>query len=569
MRISSVSGRGRIAAGLLTVALVATPPVVVAIPSSATTRTISTTTVGAPTNLRVTPGRASVTVAFTTPVLPAGVSVRNVSVSTSTNGGRSWSTWRAAKPADRTSPVTFTGLANNVPTRARIRLSTSAGASATSRPSAVFVPGVPAPTTSTTTTSTTSTTPTTVPTPPPTTGVELVVSRTGNDDAAGTRAAPLRTLTEAWARIPRNVTLTQPHTITMLPGTYAESTIPNYLEWRRGSASAPITLRADQPGRGVTLLGDLNIFEVHFLRVQGIRIAPGGDAFHCERCTNLTLDDVELDGTGGAWETLKINQSADIVIRNSTLRAAGDNVIDFVAVQRGSITGNVISGGGDWCMYVKGGSTGIDITDNQISNCGTGGFTAGQGTGLEFMVEPWLTWEATDIVFARNRIFDVEGAAFGVNGGRNILLEDNWAERVGRRSHLLEVTFGMRSCDGNALRCATLLAAGAWGTATVGGDVYAHIPNRNVVIRNNVIINPTGYRSLWQHLEISNPRTNASPRVGPSPARTDDGLVIAGNVIVNGDTAMPLGIEGTDVCTPTNPTCTVAQIWRDNDINGR
>lgn len=345
--------------------------------------------------------------------------------------------------------------------------------------------------------------------------------------------------------------------------------MPSYWEWRRGTAEAPITLRADQPGRSVTLLGDLNVFEVHNLTVQGIRIAPGGDAFHCERCSNVTLDNVELDGTGGAWETLKVNQSSDFVVRNSTLKAAGDNVIDFVAVQRGSITGNVISGAGDWCAYVKGGSTSIAVSNNEISNCGTGGFTAGQGSGLEFMVEPYLTYEATDIVFTNNHIFNVEGAAFGVNGGRNILMEGNRAERVGRRSHLIEVTFGGRSCDGDAARCAALLAKGAWGTSVIGGDVAANIPNLGVVIRNNVIINPAGYRSQWQDFEVSTPRTNSGRQIGPSLARTDEGLVIVGNTIVNGDASMPLGIEGVDVCAPSNSTCTVDQIYRDNDINGR
>ena len=113
-----------------------------------------------------------------------------------------------------------------------------------------------------------------------------------------------------------------------------------------------------------------------------------------------------------------------------------------------------------------------------------------------------------------------------------------------------------------------LLDQGAWGTAVVG-DVAADIPDRDVVIRDNVIVNPAGYRSQWQHFEISTPRTNTGAKVGPSPARTDDGLVITGNVIVNGDVSMPLGIDDSLVCTPTNPTCTVAQIWRDNDINGR
>jgi len=559
-------------------------------------------TVGAPTGLRLTAGNQHVSVAFTPPVLPAGTTARNYEASFTSSAGARWSSWIPARPDDAASPVRFGGLPNGVTLHLRLRVVTNTGRGAPSVMSAPFTPRAIAPAATTTTTrppvtttttrprvttttrppvTTTTTRPpvTTTTTRPPVTttttpvaagpGVEIVVSPTGNDAAAGTRAAPLRTLGAAWNRIPRDVTLTKPHTIVLLAGDYAASTMPHYWELRRGTASAPITIRSDGPGRPVTLRGDLNLFEVHHLRVQGLRILPNGDAVHCERCTFLTLDDVELDGGTGAWETLKVNQSSDVTVRNSTLRNAGDNVIDFVAVQRATIADNVITGGGDWCAYVKGGSTAITIERNEVSRCGTGGITAGQGTGLEWMVEPWVTYEATDVVIRANHVFDVEGAAFGVNGGRNIVIEDNRAERVGRRSHLLEVTFGGRSCDGNSTRCAALIGRGAWGTSTVGGDVYAHIPDRDVVIRNNVIVNPAGYRSQWQHFEISEPRTNTGARVGPSPARTDDGLVITGNRIVNGDASMPLGIDGTTVCATTNPTCTIAQIYRDNDINGR
>lgn len=505
-------------------------------------RPVGAVGIGAPTGLTVSARDGAVVVTFTRPTLPAGAVVTNHGASFSRDGGATWTPWRVADPADLTSPVRFAGLTNGVSWRLRLRLLTNLGPGPSSAISPAFVPRP---------------------------FTEIFVATTGSDANAGTRSAPLRTLSAAWARIPRAVPLAGPYTITMLAGEYAAATMPHYWEWRRGTAYAPITIRADGPGRPVTLRGDLNVFEVHFLTVRGLRIVPGGDALHCERCTHLTLDDVLLDGAGGAWETLKVNQSTDIVVRNSTLRSAGDNVVDFVAVRRGAITGNVITDGGDWCVYVKGGSSAITLAGNTIARCGTGGFTAGQGTGLEWMVAPDLTYEATDVVFRNNHITDTEGAAFGVNGGRDILIEGNRAERVGRRSHLIEVTFGGRSCDGNVPACAARLAQGAWGTAVTGGDVVAHIPDRDVVIRGNTIVNPAGYRSQWQHFEVSPPRVNPAGAVGPSPARTDTGLVITGNVIVNGDPSMPLGIDGSVVCTSANPTCTVAQILRDNDINGR
>lgn len=397
---------------------------------------------------------------------------------------------------------------------------------------------------------------------------QLYVSPTGNDSATGTSpTTPLRTLTEAWQRIPRGTVLTSGITINLAAGVYPRADMPHYWEDRHGTEAAPIVIRALGTSRSPVLLGDLNLFDIDHLTIDGLTITPGGDALHCEQCSYVTVIDSRLDGGGVAQETIKVNQSDHFDITDSEIANADDNVIDFVAVQHGELTGNVIHGAGDWCAYAKGGSIDIVVRSNEIHSCGTGGFSAGQGTGLEFMVPPWLTYEAEDVVLAGNFIHDTQGAAFGVNGGRNIVIENNVATRVGSRSHLIEVTFGYRSCDGDTARCRALLNQGAWGTATLGGTA-ANIPDRDVTIRQNTIVNPPGYRSQWQHFEISTPRTNISPLVGPSPARTDDGLRISGNTIRNGGSDMALGIDDAAVCQPTHPTCTIAQILRDNDING-
>ena len=157
------------------------------------------------------------------------------------------------------------------------------------------------------------------------------------------------------------------------------------------------------------------------------------------------------------------------------------------------------------------------------------------------MVAPWLHYEACDIAFTNNVVRDVEGAGMGVNGGFNILLAHNTLVNVGRRSHVIEVVHGLRSCDGDTATCAANLAPGGWGTATAGRE--ESIPNRDVEIVNNVVFNPDGAGSQWQQFAVAAPRT---PPVGsniPSPARTDDGLVIRGNVIWNGPVGHALGID--------------------------
>jgi hypothetical protein len=244
-----------------------------------------------------------------------------------------------------------------------------------------------------------------------------------------------------------------------------------------------------------------------------------------------------------------------------------------VAVQYGHVIGSRIHNAQDWCIYVKGGSAEIRVEGNRIYTCGTGGFTAGQGTGLQFMASPWLHYEAYDVRVLNNLIYDTEGAGLGVNGGYNILLAYNTLYRVGSRSHLLEVGYGSRSCDGqpgDAGReaCGQNLAAGGWGTTVVDdGSNYVRIPNRNVFIYNNLIVNPAGYRSQYQQLFIpaaygDQPGTNL-----PAGAAADSNLVIRGNLIWNGPADMPLGVEDSAGCADGNPTCSAAQLRAENTIN--
>lgn len=321
--------------------------------------------------------------------------------------------------------------------------------------------------------------------------VDPVSGSDGNSGA--TRAQALRTVTEAWNRIPVGTPLTTTgYRIMLVAGTYPESSLPNFWESRHGTYQFPILIQAAD-GRGTaTLGGDLNVFDTRYLYLLDLNIVPDppGDAFHCERCDHILLRGLVMNGGNQreAQETVKVNQSQYLYIEDSDISRAWDNAIDFVAVQYGHIQGNRIYSAGDWCMYLKGGSAYFRVEGNEIYDCGTGGFTAGQGSGFEFMVSPWLHYEAYDIKFFNNVIHDTEGAGMGVNGGYNILLAYNTLYRVGRRSHVIEVVFGLRGCDGDTVQCGSHLRAGGWGTTTVG--VQEPIPDRNVYIYNNIVYNP-------------------------------------------------------------------------------
>lgn len=128
-----------------------------------------------------------------------------------------------------------------------------------------------------------------------------------------------------------------------------------------------------------------------------------------------------------------------------------------------------------------------------------------------------------------------------MNGGRGIVIANNVAYRVGGRSHVIEVAFGSRTCDGDVEACRSRLALGGWGTATVAAD--EPIPNRNVSIVDNVVLNPDEAPSRWQQFFVPLPRVPSPGTNIPSPARADDGLVIARNVIWNGSADHSLGFE--------------------------
>ena len=385
--------------------------------------------------------------------------------------------------------------------------------------------------------------------------LEIWVDPASGDDAhaGGSRAQAVRTVSEAWRRIPVGMPLTQAVRINLSAGAYGESFVPNYWERRYGTAAAPIVIHAAD-GRGTVTLPNMNIFDCRHLVLDGLELtAGGGDVLHLEACTHVLVRNTTIRGTGdiaayaAPQEALKANQCQYVYVENCDISGATDNAIDFVAVQFGHVVGSRIHRAGDWAMYVKGGSASLTITGNEIFDAGTGGFTAGQGTGFEFMVAPYLTYEASDITFTHNVIHDTQGAGMGVNGGFNILLADNTLYRVGTRSHVIEVVHGLRSCDGDTAACRAHLAQGGWGTAAVGGE--EPIPNRNVFIYNNVVFNPDGVVSRWQQFTVAGPRATSPGSNIPSPACTDDNLQIRGNVIWNGPDDHSLGIESPALAT--------------------
>jgi hypothetical protein len=363
----------------------------------------------------------------------------------------------------------------------------------------------------------------------------VVDAKRGADRNPGTAQRPLKTVVAAWNRISQRKVQTHPVRILVRSGRYDAKALPNYWESRWGSRVAPIVIAA-APGAKVSF-ASVNLFDLRWVAFDGIDFSDRFDLFHCERCRHVLLTHGRLAGSPkDLHENVKINQSTDVGIVANTISGADDNAIDFVAVQYALIDRNLIENANDWCAYAKGGSAFVTVRRNRIRHCGTGGFTAGQGTGFQFMVRPFTRYEAYGITVLDNRISDIAGAGIGVNGGFDVIVARNRMWDVGTRSHLIEVGYGLRSCDGRPGddlrdRCGRNLAAGGWGTTRVDdGTNEVHIPNRHVFILGNVIDNPRTQGD--QIFSIAGAFAGAAQKgSGLGAVRADEDLHISGNLI--------------------------------------
>ena len=375
---------------------------------------------------------------------------------------------------------------------------------------------------------------------------KLVVDiRHGADRNPGTARRPLRTVAAAWNRIPQSSELQRPVKVIVRAGRYPARALPNYWESRWGTQQAPVVVAAAHRGR--VSFAAVNLYDLRWVAFTGITFTDRFDLFHCERCQHVLLTHSRLTGSPkDLHENVKINQSQHIGITHSVISGADDNAIDFVSVQHARIVGNVIERAHDWCAYAKGGSAFVTVADNRIRHCGTGGFTAGQGTGLQFMTVPFVQYEAYAIDVIDNWISDTAGAGVGVNGGYDVVIARNRMWNVGARSHSVEIGFGSRSCDGQPGdegrdRCQQNLDAGGWGTTRVDdGTNYVRIPNRYVWVLGNVVDNPK--RQGDQLFSIAGPFSGPEQDgSGLGEVRADDELQIAGNLIAG--RGLPAGTE--------------------------
>lgn len=393
----------------------------------------------------------------------------------------------------------------------------------------------------------------------------------GSDTNSGAvRAEALRTLTGAWDRIPGDSRLASGYRIWLVGGTYSEDMLPTggWMESRHGTLQCPIIIEAAD-GPGTAVMPRMDVCNVSYLYLIGLHLRYGAEnVLHLASCDHVLVRQCRIEGTGDLGtcdcpqEAFKANQCQYLYVEGSDISGGWDAALDFFAVQYGHIYDSSVHHAADWLLYLKGGSAYYTIDGNEIYDGSAAGFSAGQGSNFYYMVSPWLHYEVENIRFTDNVIHDVDGTGMCVYGGYDVLLADNTLYRVGKVSQSIEIMQGSRNfATGEPERCLQYLKEGGWGTDVPGAEL--RIPNRNVYVYDNIVYNPAGYQSQWCQFSFGAPVDTPSGTNVPSPARSDDNVQIAGNVIWNGPADLPL----TGEYVPDTPTCNETQLRSDNAIN--
>ncbi|MGH6927795.1 MAG: right-handed parallel beta-helix repeat-containing protein, partial [Dongiaceae bacterium] len=202
------------------------------------------------------------------------------------------------------------------------------------------------------------------------------VSPTGSSTGSGSQSDPLKSIQAA-------VNLATPGTTVMVEaGTYTENVkfkasglpdAPIQLISADGPGAAKIVPGAGSPSATISAFGEENIVISGFDvsgggRLQnGIQFGQSGSDF-TDMTANIVIKDNFVHDT--VKDSIKVSQGDNIYVIDNTCTRAGDQGIDFVAVNNSVIARNDVSHttGSAPALFVKGGSTNILIAQNHVAN---------------------------------------------------------------------------------------------------------------------------------------------------------------------------------------------------------
>jgi Ca2+-binding RTX toxin-like protein len=250
------------------------------------------------------------------------------------------------------------------------------------------------------------------------------VSNTGNNANSGSEKSPMKSIQAALDKA-------APGTAVMVKaGTYVE----NVVFKKSGTASAPIELiSADGTGAvkikpakaaNATIygFGEENIvirgFDVTAQsKTNGIQFGMAGTNFK-DLTKSIVIQNNIIRNAG--QDAIKISQGDNIHILGNKIIGAGDQGIDFVAVNGSVISHNDISKlTGVAALFAKGGSTNVRIEYNKIHDVAVDGITIGGWTTVNWMRPGMRDYEAKNVDAVGNEIYDVGKRPLSFLGARD------------------------------------------------------------------------------------------------------------------------------------------------------
>ena len=262
---------------------------------------------------------------------------------------------------------------------------------------------------------------------------DIWVSNTGNNGNSGSENSPLKSIQSA-------IDKATPGTAIMVKaGTYIE----NVVFKESGTAAAPIQLiSADgtgaakiKPAKAGTAtvygFGEENIVVRGFditaqSKTNGIQFGMAGENFK-DMTKNIVIQNNIVRGAG--QDGIKISQGDNIHVVGNKIIGAGDQGIDFVAVNGSVISRNDISKvTGAAALFAKGGSTNVRIEYNKIHDVKVDGILIGGWTDSKWMRPGMRDYEAKNVVAIGNEVYDVGKRPLNFLGARDSTATGNLLE---------------------------------------------------------------------------------------------------------------------------------------------
>jgi parallel beta-helix repeat protein len=322
----------------------------------------------------------------------------------------------------------------------------------------------------------------------------LHVATTGNDAAAGTTAAPMKTITAAVAKAKPGFT------VLVDPGTYDESTSDKgvFISGANGTPDNWIVIRASGGSRPKIVSGD-------------------GDRFYIEKSSYLEVRGFEMPGNAATdlnqANGVMVSDSHHIRIVDNVVYGVGGGGIAFNYSNHAEVIGNTVWGTSAWSPYQTSG-----ISTYRAANIGGGDdadgysirFVANTVYGVENRKAPSPGKKLTD-----GNCIIVDVSDQGGFTGHTLVSNNVCFDNGGRGVHV----FG----SSNTTVINNTLVNNAQSTAIDGNGELSVLEAKNVIFRNNLVITRAGVKEVARNGATSNIVIDHNIYVKPGATTHGDG----------------------------------------------